>query len=89
MTGNETRSEILDRLADILVKSFEIERAAVLTEALMKDDLGLDSIDAIDLAVGLEESEGVQLSEDELREIRRVGDVVELVYAKLHDAHDA
>jgi acyl carrier protein len=85
MSQDQTRSEILERLADILTKSFELERSRILPDAHMKDDLGLDSIDAIDLAVGLEEAEGVELSEDELRSIRFVRDVVELVYGKLQD----
>jgi acyl carrier protein len=83
MAEQRTRPEILERLANILVESFEVERQAIEPAASLKDDLGLDSIDAIDLAVGLEETEGVELSEDELRGIRIVNDVVDLVYDKL------
>jgi acyl carrier protein len=86
MSDQHSRPKILERLADILVESFEVTREAIEPKASMKDDLGLDSIDAIDLAVGLEETEGVELSEDELRSIQLVGDVVDLVYDKLRSA---
>ena len=43
----------------------------------------LDSIDAIDLVVGLEEEIGLEISEDELREIEVVQDIVDLIHRAL------
>ncbi len=78
-----TKEEILDRVRAILVESFELEADAVRLDAHLVDDLDLDSIDAIDLAVSLEEETGLEVSEDELREIRLVQDVVELIHGRL------
>jgi acyl carrier protein len=47
------------------------------------DDLDLDSIDAIDLAVGLEKETGLEMNEKELRSIQIVQDVVDMVHRKL------
>ena len=78
-----SRDEILARLREILAESFELEAARITAEARLREELDLDSIDAIDLAVRLEEETGIKLADDELHGVRRVGDVVELVHAKL------
>jgi len=45
------------------------------------DDLDLDSIDLVDLAVSLEEDRGIKLNEDDLKSVRTVADAVEAVRA--------
>lgn len=78
-----TKEEIFARIRDVLVRSFELESDSVLPTAHLFEDLDLDSIDAIDLVVGLEEETGLDMSEDELKALRVVQDVVDLVYRKL------
>jgi acyl carrier protein len=82
VTG-KTKGEIFARVKELLIESFELEPEDVHLQSHLIDDLDLDSIDAIDLAVGLEEEVGLKVEEEELREIRLVGDIVDLVYAKL------
>ena len=76
-------SQILERVVDILAESFELDRADVVPTAHLFEDLDLDSIDAIDLVVGLQEETGLTLTEDELRAIRIVQDVVDLLHRRL------
>ena len=71
------------RVTEILVKSFDLNPADVHPTAHLIDDLDLDSIDAIDLAVGLEKETGLEMSEKELRSIQIVQDVVDMVHRKL------
>jgi acyl carrier protein len=78
-----TRESVLDRVREILVASFELEPGAIQLDSHLIDDLDLDSIDAIDLAVELEQETGLRVEEQELRQIRRVGDIVELVCNRL------
>jgi acyl carrier protein len=77
-----TQSDILKRIAEILHESFDVDPATVHPRAHLIDDLDLDSIDAIDLAVRLEEETGFNIDEKELREIRVVQDVVDLILGK-------
>lgn len=77
-----TRSEILVRITGVLSTQFEVDPDRVRLETHLFDELELDSLDAIDLAVTLEEQTGLRLSEEELRLIRRVEDVVELVHRR-------
>jgi acyl carrier protein len=80
-----TQQEILERVTAILVESFDLDPELVQPTAHLVDELDLDSIDAIDLVVGLEEETGLHVSEDELRKIRVVQDVVDLIHRGLGD----
>ena len=71
------------RISEILSESFEVAPGAIHPGAHLVDDLDLDSIDAIDLAVKLEEETGLEGSEKEIRKIAIVQDVVDLVLARL------
>jgi len=78
-----TREEILTRLRDLLKQSFEIDPARVTLDAKVVQDLELDSIDAIDMVVQLEEWTGRRVPEEALRTITTVNDVVTIVEAHL------
>jgi acyl carrier protein len=58
----------------------------VIPEAHLYRDLGLDSLDAVDLAVRLKCDTGLSLTEQEMQRIRTVGDIVEVIDAKLQTA---
>ncbi|MFO0689806.1 MAG: acyl carrier protein [Myxococcota bacterium] len=77
------RESVLARIREILAESFEIEPASIQLDSHLIDDLDLDSIDAIDLAVELEQETGLRLEEQELRRIRQVKDIVDLVCDRL------
>jgi len=78
-----TRDEIFAQVRDLLAKSFEIDPAMIKPEALLFQELELDSIDAIDMVVQLQEWTGRYVPEESLRGIRTVDDVVSLVEAHL------
>jgi acyl carrier protein len=80
-----TRDEILSRVRDLLHKNFEIDPARVTPEAKLFQDLELDSIDAIDMVVQLEELTGRRVPEEALRGIGTVNDVVSMVEAHLSE----
>lgn len=78
-----TREEIFDKVRDILAEMFEIDPATVKLESQLVQDLDLDSIDAIDMVVKLQELTGKRVEEAKLRKVRTVGDVVDLVESHL------
>lgn len=75
MTHEQAYSQIVTYLTD----TFEIPADQVRPEALLIDDLGLDSIDAVDLMVKLQEQTGRKVSPDQFETIRTVQDLVTLV----------
>jgi acyl carrier protein len=74
-----TKDEIYGRIRKTLIENFEIPAERISPEARLTDDLELDSIDAIDMAVQIQELTSVRLEEEELRKLRTVGDTVDLV----------
>ncbi|HVR64788.1 MAG TPA: acyl carrier protein [Polyangia bacterium] len=81
-----TRDEILTRVRDILAETFEIDRERIKPEATLFSDLDLDSIDAIDLVVKLQDWTGRRVPEETLRAVRTVDDVVTMIEAHLRQA---
>lgn len=77
-----SKEETFERVKSFLIQAFEIDPEAIVPTAHLIDDLDLDSIDAIDLAVVIEEQTGLDITEQELLEIRVVQDVVDLVHRK-------
>ena len=75
-----TSEDALDLVRRVLCAEFEFVPEAILESAHLIDDLDLDSVDAVALAVRLEEEADIELSEDELRSLRTVRDVVALVH---------
>lgn len=76
-----TRDEIFAKIRATLVDNFEIPAERVREDARLMDDLELDSIDAIDMAVQIQEMTNVRVDEEELKKLRTVNDTVELVLA--------
>ncbi len=74
-----TRDEIFNLLKEILVNDFEIEADRIEGDANLFEDLEFDSIDAVDLAVRLQEFTNRKISPDDFKEIRTIDDVVDAI----------
>jgi acyl carrier protein len=81
-----SKDEILKRVIGVLAESFALEPQRILPTSHLFEELELDSIDAIDLMVGLEEETGIKLSEGELHQIRVVQDVVDAIHRNMEAA---
>jgi len=68
--------QILARLRELLADKFEVDPARVTLEADLYNDLDLDSIDAVDLVIKLQEMTGKRIKPEEFRGVRTIGDVV-------------
>jgi acyl carrier protein len=77
----DSKEEILAKLKEVLVELFEVEPAKITLEAHLYQDLGIDSIDAIDLLLRLKELTGKKIQPEAFRHVRTVGDVVEAIHA--------
>lgn len=71
-----TDLQILARLREVLSDTFEIDPARITPEADLYKDLDLDSIDAVDLAIKLQEMTGKRIRPEEFKSVRTVSDVV-------------
>jgi len=71
--------EIFDQVRKILQTEFALEEQLVVPEARLREDLDLDSLDAVVLATHLEDATGLVLEEDRFKEIRTVRDITDVV----------
>jgi acyl carrier protein len=69
-------SDYLGQLRAVLCEEFELDAAAVRPEALLYDDLDIDSIDAVDLLVRLKALTGKDIAAERFKEVRSIADVV-------------
>jgi acyl carrier protein len=75
------RSDALAALRTAAVEVLSVQPDQVTEEASFADDLDADSLDLVELVMQLEDSLDVKIEEDDLSEVRTVGDAVDLILA--------
>lgn len=73
-----------EKLRDIIVETLGCETEQVTPEASLADDLGADSLAAVELVMALEEASGVTIADADVEGLKTVGDIME--YLKTHKA---
>lgn len=79
------KEEIFDKLKELVVDQLGVEEDEVTMEASMQDDLGADSLDLVDLVMSVEEEFGVKVADEDLENIKTVGDIVKFIDANKED----
>jgi acyl carrier protein len=75
-----TEQEIIEKTNKVFEESFEIEKERLVPEAHIFADLGLDSLDIVDLVVALQNSFGVKIRNEEgVRDIRTLQDIYRFI----------
>ena len=78
--------EVIDKTNKVFEESFEIEKERLVPQAQIFTDLGLDSLDIVDLIVALQNSFGVKIrNEEKVREIRTLQDIYEFISSIKND----
>ena len=80
MDKKYSKDEIYKFLCEILKTEFEIDESLFSYDANLFSTLDLDSIDAVDLAVRLQQYTDKRISPENFKQIRTLGDVVDAVY---------
>mgnify|MGYP004713793169 FL=1 len=73
------KEEIFDKLKELVVDQLGVEEDEVTMEASMQDDLGADSLDLVDLVMSVEEEFGVKVADEDLENIKTIGDIVNYI----------
>ncbi len=72
---------MFEKVRDIIVDTLSCDADKVTMEATLADDLGADSLDAVELNMALEDNLGVAISDEELTNMKTVGDIVNYLEA--------
>ena len=70
---------VLDKMKDILVEQLECNPEDITMESLLVDDLGADSLDAIDIVMSVEDTFKVEVPDEIIEKIVTVGDIVNYI----------
>ena len=71
--------QLEDRLKTILMDRCGVSEEAIQPEATLQADLELDSLDAVELAMAMEDEFNIKILDQDMKDLRTVGDVLALV----------
>lgn len=74
-----SEQEIFEKVKDIVVEQLGVEAEKVTKEATFVDDLAADSLDIVELVMGIEEEFDIEIDDSEAEKIVTIGDVVEYI----------
>lgn len=69
------RVEIIAKVNEFLIDEFEIEEGALGLDAHLIDDLGIESLDFVDIVVTIEKEFGFKVKREEITEVRTLNDL--------------
>lgn len=75
----KTKEDILKEISAVLADEFECDSAKLTADARLYEDLDLDSIDAVDLVVRLQQQTGIKVQAEDFKSIRTLGDVAGVI----------
>lgn len=78
-----SKDEIFGILKGALVELFEIDESKIARDSKIYDDLGIDSIDAVDLMLHIKKKTGYQMEASDFKSVKTLWDIVEIVFSRL------
>jgi acyl carrier protein len=70
---------VFEKVREILCNQFDVEENEVTLTTRIGEDLGADSLDAVDMLMSLEDEFDVEIPDEEIENIRTVGDLVSYI----------
>ena len=70
------------RVHSIVTDQLGVDKDSLSPEANLLDDLGADSLDVVELVMALEEEFSIEVPDDDVENIRTVGDIVQYIEAR-------
>lgn len=77
------RKEIEEKVRELLIEEIEIDEEKIFPEARLKDDLGIDSLDFVDIVVLIDKVFGFKIKQEEMKGIVTFSDFCDYVERKI------
>ena len=75
--------DVFEKVKSVIVEKLDAEPEKISPDTRFIEDLGADSLDIVELIMGLEDEFGLEITDEEAEQIRTVGDAVEFIKARL------
>ena len=76
---------VFEKVVSIIADQLDVEEEKVTMEAAIADDLGAESLDVVDLVMSLEEEFNIEIPDEEVENIKTVGDIVKFIEEKTEE----
>ncbi|MBE6257375.1 MAG: acyl carrier protein [Prevotella sp.] len=77
------RKEIEEKVREFLIEDLEIDEEKIAPEALLKEDLGIDSLDFVDIVVIVEKKFGFKIKPEEMTEVKTLNQFNDYIQSKV------
>jgi acyl carrier protein len=77
------RKEIDEKVKEFLIDDLEIDEEKIAPEALLKEDLGIDSLDFVDIVVIVEKKFGFKIKPEEMVEVKTLSQFCDYIQSKV------
>lgn len=78
------KEEVIKTVNEFLVEEIEIEENLLKEDALLKEGLGIDSLDFVDIVVIVEKKFGFKIKPEEMKDVRTLGQFYEYIVSKVN-----
>lgn len=78
------RSEIEEKVKNFLIEDLEIDEDKIVPEAKLKDDIGIDSLDFVDIVVIVEKNFGFKIKPEEMGGVETLSDFCDYIERKVN-----
>lgn len=78
-----TRQDIEEKVKNFLVEDLELDESKIKPEARLKEDIGIDSLDFVDIVVIVEKTFGFKIKPEEMKDIKTYSQFCEYIENKL------
>ena len=78
-----TRTEIEEKVRGFMIEEMEIAEEEVHVNALLKEDMGIDSLDYVDIIVIVNRIFGFKIKPEEMKEVKTLGDFCDYIEQKI------
>lgn len=77
------KEELLARLKEIIIDRLDVEEDQIVPEASFVEDLGADSLDIVELIMGIEEEFDIEIPDEDAEKLTTVGEAMNYTFNKL------
>ena len=79
-----TRQEIEEKVKEFLIEELEIEEENIFPEAKLKEDMGIDSLDYVDIVVIVEKTFGFKIKPEEMANVKTLSQFCDYIESKVN-----